>query len=358
MSEKKNPEDMTDEEALAALSGAAAKADAESSESEEKKGDEESSSVSEEEGEGNDEGDEDSEGGESAGPEGETPEQRAERRRNERRERNERRRRARAERERREREKDEEIRRLRETVEGLQKNIGAINTSNVQTRIRDLDTAFENERNTFQQAERDIAEAVRLNDGAKMTKAMAARDASLERARRINAEKERIVLAIQRARSGQTNQGSQGNPTGQPNQRNRSSDDSEPLDPRAASHAQTWIKENPWFNKPGSETDTRVIATLDQQLADENYDPTTKEYWNELRSRAKTYLPHRYKTKSGGPPTAGSGSDTSSRSSNSNEGLSAERVALLKEIGAWDDPKERAKYIAEYKQYDANSGRR
>lgn len=55
-----------------------------------------------------------------------------------------------------------------------------------------------------------------------------------------------------------------------------------------------------------------------------------------------------------GPAVGSSGRQQNAAQSGSR--LSAERVAALKEIGAWEDPKQRAEYIAEYKRYDKARG--
>ena len=134
-----------------------------------------------------------------------------------------------------------------------------------------------------------------------------------------------------------------------------------PLDQRVANNAREWTKANTWYDPQGKDQDSRVVLMLDQTLAEEGWDPLTKEYWAELGSRVKKYLPHRANrdtiTSAGKPRSvvAGSGRE-SAPSSGSAFRLSAERVKALKDAGKWDDPVERNKMIKQYRQYDRDMG--
>lgn len=132
----------------------------------------------------------------------------------------------------------------------------------------------------------------------------------------------------------------------------------QPLDPRLLSHAEQWMGQNKWYDPNGKDEDSSIVLTLDDRLAKEGWDPTTPEYWQELQSRVKKYLPHRansgYNKPQGNrssPPVTGSGRE-SSGSTASTYRLSPERVQALKDSGMWDDPKKRAEAVKRYQQYD------
>jgi hypothetical protein len=131
-----------------------------------------------------------------------------------------------------------------------------------------------------------------------------------------------------------------------------------PLDGRLVSHAKSWMERNSWYDANGSDTDSRITLAIDNQLGEEGWDPTTPQYWQELESRVKKYLPHRVK---GGkiatekPKSVVSGSGRESASSQSAKGvykLSADRVQALKDAGIWDDPKQRADAVKRYREFD------
>ncbi len=152
------------------------------------------------------------------------------------------------------------------------------------------------------------------------------------------------------------------------------------LDPGMVNHANEFMKRNPWYGGPRSnDPDSKVLTAVDNSLAAENWDPNTKEYWEELESRASKYLGHRMKASSspgganggyndgadkqrGGQgsgqaktPVAGSSGNGSSNNGGGKGKmtLSAERVKAIKDAGAWDDPKRRDAMIQRYKAYDA-----
>jgi len=131
----------------------------------------------------------------------------------------------------------------------------------------------------------------------------------------------------------------------------------QPLDPRLVNQAQKWMESNKWYNPAGQDQDSRIALTLDQQLAQEGWDPTPPQYWQELDSRVKKSLPHRANSGkiSGTKPrstVSGSGRDAGPRTSDKSYRLSAERVKALKDAGIWEDPKQRAEAVKRFREYD------
>lgn len=134
----------------------------------------------------------------------------------------------------------------------------------------------------------------------------------------------------------------------------------QPLDPRLVNHAQEWMSRNKWYDATAKDPDSQIAMTIDQQLAREGWDPTTKEYWQELDLRVKKYLPHRVNSGkiSGVKPRSvvtGSGREASGGSTQGTYKLSADRVQALKDAGIWDDPKQRAEAVKRFREYDKQS---
>ena len=132
----------------------------------------------------------------------------------------------------------------------------------------------------------------------------------------------------------------------------------QPLDPRLKMQAETWLDRNNWYDPNGQDADSQIAMTVDRQMHQSGWDPTTPQYWDELDARLKKYLPHRYNvgyTKPQGnrakAPVAGSGRESSNQPSGGYK-LSADRVTALKEAGMWDDPKQRAEAIKRFQQFD------
>lgn len=131
----------------------------------------------------------------------------------------------------------------------------------------------------------------------------------------------------------------------------------QPLDPRLANHAQAWMERNSWYDPSGQDQDSEIAMRIDHRLAQEGWDPTTKEYWDELSARVKKYLPHRVnsgKIERNKPRSVvtGSGRESVGANSGATYKLSSERVQALKDAGIWDDPKQRAEAIKRFRDYD------
>jgi hypothetical protein len=143
-----------------------------------------------------------------------------------------------------------------------------------------------------------------------------------------------------------------------------------PINPMVRRAATEFAAKNKWYQGPGSaDADSQVMTMLDNAVTKDGFDPASDTYWQELESRAKKYLPHRFNAtteKSGGyndsterrprSPVGGAG-QRESRSSESEGGfkLSTERVKAMKEAGIWDDPTRRQKMIAQYRKIDRES---
>lgn len=157
------------------------------------------------------------------------------------------------------------------------------------------------------------------------------------------------------------------------------------LDPRVVANARAWFSDHKWYDPRGQDADSRLVLALDNQLANEGYNPATSAYWDELSVRVRAVLPRKFEASEHDETGPGSGQDNDSGArSGYNAGasqrkpsrsvvtggasaaagsgggkggyvLSPERVQALKEAGAWDDPKARADAIRRYREYDAQS---
>ena len=128
-------------------------------------------------------------------------------------------------------------------------------------------------------------------------------------------------------------------------------------------NATKWLKKNSWYDPQARDTDSRIAKVIDQELAQDGWDPSDPEYWEELDNRLSARLPHRYTAQGGKAAKRSAGPTASSRVANESSAkpntitLSRERVQAIKDAGAWDDVAKRNKMIRAYAQYDrANKG--
>ena len=129
-------------------------------------------------------------------------------------------------------------------------------------------------------------------------------------------------------------------------------------DPIVQRLAANWMSDNQWYDPTGSDPDSRVALTIDQQMAEEGWTPNSTEYWEELDNRLQRYLPHRYNGDNGEEvhkPTkrrsvvTSTGRESLSVSRNTFT-LSPQQVKAMKDAGMWDDPDKRARMIKRYAQ--------
>lgn len=130
--------------------------------------------------------------------------------------------------------------------------------------------------------------------------------------------------------------------------------------------AQAFMEANPWYNQKGTDSDSRIVNEIDEAVSKE-YVPTSDAYWNELQRRVQKNLPHKFQAddqedtdvqptkQRKGPPTGGSSRSNSSTATRIQ--LSPERVAAMKEAGAWDDPVLRTRMAKAYANYDKENSR-
>lgn len=130
-----------------------------------------------------------------------------------------------------------------------------------------------------------------------------------------------------------------------------------PITEEVQSNATRWLKRNSWYDPEARDTDSRIAKVIDQELAQDGWDPADPEYWEELDNRLAARLPHRYTSK-GGAATRRAGPTASSRVANASGTkpgtitLSPQRVQAIKDAGAWDDVERRNKMIRAYAAYD------
>jgi spore coat protein CotF len=123
-------------------------------------------------------------------------------------------------------------------------------------------------------------------------------------------------------------------------------------------HASEWMGKNGWYDPNGSDIDSKVALTIDQAMAEEGWNPQSREYWEELDNRLQKHLPHRYNDDSDDYPSerakprsaVTSSGREGARSSGSKNSftLSADQVRAMKDAGLWDDTDKRAKMIKRY----------
>ena len=230
---------------------------------------------------------------------------------------------------------------LRKRNDDLERRISGVEQRTHQADLSQFDAAIAEASNAIDMADKVIAKAVANGNGEDVTKALRYRDEAAARIQQLQYQKQQMAQ----------------NRPAQPG-----------LDDRVMYHAQEFMRENPWYDSQGRDEDSAIVLAIDQALAKDGYDPTTEDYWDELRARASRRLPERFgqdkparkentreeRTPRGGP-AVGSGREHAPTSTRKGVYISPERKQALIEAGVWDDPVLRAKYVKRYAEYDKNN---
>jgi hypothetical protein len=221
---------------------------------------------------------------------------------------------------------------LRKRNDDLERRLTAQEQRAFQGDLNALDQQMAQAAKEAEMAEKVIAKAVAAGNGDDVTQAMRYRDQALARIQQLQAKK-------------QSAQAPQAAPK---------------IDDRTLQHAQEFMRENPWYDLQGRNEDSKIVIAIDQTLMGEGFDPTSPDYWSELRKRAARRLPERFgqvkearepRAPRGGP-AVGSGKEHAPTSTRKEVYISPERKQALIEAGVWDDPVLRAKYVKRYAEYD------
>jgi hypothetical protein len=227
---------------------------------------------------------------------------------------------------------------LRKRNDDLERRFSTIEQRAYQADLSSYDQQIAAARNEAEMAERVIAKAVEVGNGADVAQALKYRDEAVARANQLAFAK---------------NQAAQQRPT---------APQDGGMDDRVMLHAREFLDENKWYDPQGRNEDSAIVLAIDQGLVRDGYDPKSEQYWEELRARAARRLPERFKSESKpeqkeertprGGPGIGSGREHAPTSTRKEVYVSPERKQALIEAGVWDDPVLRMKYVKRYAEYD------
>jgi len=226
------------------------------------------------------------------------------------------------------------IQALERRNEELAKRLAAVENTAASYQFAQLDKSIEDEATRVEYAKMKMVEAAQNNDVAAQMEFL---DQLTEAKQRLKEAQHYKKQQLETAKAPKQNV---------PNEVNT----------QVQQNATQWLKKNSWYDPQARDTDSRIAKVVDQELAADGWDPSDPEYWDELDSRLKTRLPHRYAAK-GEKKSQRPGPTASSRvaATGAKPGtitLSRERVQAIKDAGAWDDVEKRNKMIRAYAQYD------
>ena len=226
---------------------------------------------------------------------------------------------------------------LRKRNDELERRVTAQEHRTQQLDINGIDAQIQEAMREAEMAERVIAKAVEVGNGADVTQALRYRDQAIAKAQQLNGVKQQATQKSQQAPQ---------------------------LDDMTLHYANEFLAENKWYDPQGRDEDSAIVMAIDQALAKDGFNPQTEEYWLELERRAARRLPEKFsKAKPNtresreerqprGGPAVGSGREHAPASTRKEIYLSPDRKQALIDAGVWDDPVLRVKYAKRYAEYD------
>lgn len=220
-----------------------------------------------------------------------------------------------------ERQNAEMMQRL-QAVEGFTQNTSA----------QSLEARIAQAQREIQQAELIIAKATEAGNGDDVVAAMRIRDQAIANAQQLSTAKQQFDTQRQQAQ--------------QPR-----------VDPNVVNYAKQWMEANPWYDPSGRDRDSALTKAIDNELASEGFDPSSRDYWEELTARVADALGEtESKPKRKAPPT-GRTREHAPVSTKKEIYVTPERKQAMIEAGVWDDPVLRQRYLKAYQAYDTGSAR-
>lgn len=232
-----------------------------------------------------------------------------------------------------------ELEHLRSTVAVLSQRVAATENHAVATNVQTLEQRLVQAQAEVQQAERIIAMATEAGNGNDVVAAMRIRDEAMSHARQLEAAKHQFAQQRQQAAVPQ-------------------------VDPAVVNYAKEWMEANSWYDPNARDRDSALTKAIDHELAREGYNPTSREYWEELTARVSDALGEgdsgntapAPKARRKAPPT-GNTREHAPTSTKREIYVTPERKQAMIEAGAWDDPVKRQSMLRAYQAYDNGSAR-
>jgi len=225
-------------------------------------------------------------------------------------------------------EKDSRLTHLQRQNQELMERLAVVERKSYASDLARLDKAMEDEELRLNYATAKMREATDSANGAAFTQAQQMWYESKRKIEAMEGFKQRAVAA------GDKEEGA--------------------ANPQLVRQANKWMERNSWYDPKGGDEDSQIAKVIDNRLAEEGYDPSSSDYWEELDSRLQKRLPHLYNQRSESNRSrprsvvTGTGRETGRASGGNTFVLEPEQVRAMKDAGLWDDPEKRARMIKRY----------
>ena len=186
---------------------------------------------------------------------------------------------------------NEELANLRTIVSGFEPRLSETERNSVQRQISDLDRQIEQQTQYAQAAGRQMAEAMSNSDPEGFAKALDARDKAVRVGTQLESSKNLLVQGLTAA--DQRRQQADGrSPIQLPPQQQQQRQP--PIRPAVQERIQDFADAHPWYASEPNSRDAQIVRLIDNEVANEGFDPASDDYWDEIEDRIRDVLPHRF----------------------------------------------------------------
>lgn len=259
-----------------------------------------------------------------------------------------------------------ELKFLRNRNEQLERRFSDADTRMTQGEVLAIEGRIAQVEDQIRQAEDVHAQALDKGAGADATEALRIRDSLRDGLQQLNGLKQQTINGARQRANTQQNQ----------------------IDPQVQERAREWASENSdWFDPQLTDEASTVAFAVEQKLFREGrLDPRSDAYYAELDRRLKKRLPEVYRDDaderddddseddergssrrngnghvngrktSGGPTFRTGGRERSLKKGE--VFVDADRRKAMEDMGVWEDPVLRERYLKSYQRYDREHGRR
>lgn len=240
---------------------------------------------------------------------------------------------------------EQELAYLRQHAGALEQRLAALEGNALQSTEQNYRGDYDQALAEIRTAEQVIAKATEAGNGEDVVAAMRIRDAAIYRAQQAEYGYNQLQGHRQQQQAPQA--------PAQPQ-----------LDPDTQRYANEWLQANPWYNPAGDDEDSAIATAIEQSMARQGYDPSTRAYWRELTRRVSDRIGgeedagqrRAVPVDRRGPPPQGlsRGGGGAPGTRKETYFVTPERKAAMVEAGIWDDVPRRNQMLKQYAEYDRN----
>ena len=187
---------------------------------------------------------------------------------------------------------------LKQRFSTIEPRLNQMTEGQARAEIGGVDRLIAENQVVFERAEDQIADALANNQPDVLRLAMRTRDKAV-------IDGQQLLVRKQILSHNLNNLSKQFQAAAQPRQDVSAPAAPAPLPVAVQRQIQNFAETHDWYDPKRPDRDSKIVLMLDNEVAEEGFDPTTPDYWQELEDRMREVLPHRFETQQPAPRNQG-----------------------------------------------------